>query len=472
MRYWIAFIACTVAATVPLLMTDTLPMADLPEHMAQVAIWKHYGDPCHRFCDTFELNFATPYLLGYGITRALAAFMRVSHAMAITVWLSIVLLPLSLRALLARGRGDVWLSLLGFPLAYGFAFYWGFLNYAVTIPVGIFYVALLFDRGRDVPRGLVALLALLGHGLVFIFCTAATLVFCATRRTLRPLLGLVPGLVLLTILAVRLRAQYGWMWEESYARLIDFPSLLLANAWEPWAALVVAAMAIAVAITRPRVTRDAARWALAVLALAAYFALPMIGFANSLIYQRFAVFAAAAVLFLFDEPRRGVAVSRGMVVAIVVIWMTVLAVRFRAFDAEKEPFDRLIAALPANRGVLMFIDDSTSAHVPGPVYLHYSALYQVRRGGVTAWSFANWTPQIVRYRPGKEMGVGVGPRPYMGIDWPNVLRYEYVLMRGSGARRYLLPSGELKLHARAGEWWLFETPRARTPQRACAPLNE
>src|SRR5688500_15515438 len=91
--YWTAFVACAIAATVPLLMTGTLPMADLPEHMAQIAIWKHFRDDCHRFADTFRISLATPYLLGSVVTAALALLMTVSSAVKVTVWLSIVLLP-------------------------------------------------------------------------------------------------------------------------------------------------------------------------------------------------------------------------------------------------------------------------------------------------------------------------------------------------------------------------------------------
>src|SRR5687768_13868595 len=106
--YWIAFAICAVAATIPLLVTELLPMSDLPEHAAQVAIWKHLHDPCHRFGEIYEIHFATPYLLAYVLTRVFALIVTVSAAIKVTVWLSIVLLPLSMRELFRRGGGDPW----------------------------------------------------------------------------------------------------------------------------------------------------------------------------------------------------------------------------------------------------------------------------------------------------------------------------------------------------------------------------
>ena len=168
--YWLAFALCASAATVPLLLTPVLPMADLPQHMAQVAIWKHLGDPCPGYSALFELNLARPYLLGYGLARLLATVLTVSAAFKVTVWIAILLLPLSLRALLARGAGDPWLSLLGFPLAYGYSFYWGFLNFTLAIPLALFYLALLFDkRPRDLGSILLGALLFAAHALMFVY---------------------------------------------------------------------------------------------------------------------------------------------------------------------------------------------------------------------------------------------------------------------------------------------------------------
>jgi hypothetical protein len=478
-RYWLPFSACAIAATAPLFMTGVLPMADLPEHMAQIAIWKHLGDACHQFRDTFRVSLATPYLLGTVVTAALSTLMSVSAAIKVTVWLSVMLLPLSTRALLLRGGGDPWLALLGFPLAYGYAFYWGFLNFSLAIPIGVFYLALLLDgRRRDVSLTLLALLMLSAHGLVFVFCAIVTVVVAGLRRHTRLLLPLVPALMLIAIFAIRLRsgerlARGGVTWMLSPLRVADFPSLLFGNAFEPLGLLLVAGMAVAIAVSRPGVTRDLARWSIVGVAGLLYLVAPQGAFGSAFLYPRFAVIAAVGALLLF-EPRRRSMLSRTLLVLIVFAWMAVLSNRFRLFDAEVQEFERLVAGMPPNRRVAQFNVDPFSDHVPGPVFWHFGALYQVRKGGVAAWSFARHYPQVVRFREGAEPLIRSESTPVDGIDWPGVLQYDYLLVRGSDARRHAFRNAPLPiaLRARSGSWWLYETPRARAAQRDCPPLNE
>ncbi len=482
--YWIAFAVCAIAATVPLLMTGMLPMADLPEHMAQIAIWKHFGDDCHRFPEIFRISLATPYLLGSAVTAALAAVMSVSSAVKLTVWLSIMLLPLSMRTLLRAGTGDPWLSLLGFPLAYGYAFYWGFLNFSLAIPIGVFYLALLLDeRPRGIVRTVLALLMVSAHALMFVFCAMVTLVVAALRRAPLLLLPLVPAATLLLLFVARLRsgeqlARQGINWMAGVQRIADFPSLLFANAFEPAGIALVAAMAMAIAVTRPRVTRELARWSIVAVAGVLYLVAPQGAFGSAYLYPRFALLTAIGALLLFEvspgSSRRATRIARALVITIVLGWMAVLVNRFRHFDGEVQEFEQLVADMPANRRVAQFNVLPFSDHVPGPVFWHFGALYQVRKGGLAAWSFARHYPQVIRLREGAEPLVASDTTPLDGIDWPGVLQYDYLLVRGADARRRLFRNAPVPivLRARSGSWWLYETPRARLPQRECAPLNE
>ena len=479
--FWLAFAVCAVAATIPLAVTGTLPAADLPEHMAQVALWKHLADPCHRFAATFELNFGTAYLLGYLVMRAFATVVTVTMAAKLTVWLSIVLLPLSMRALLRRAGADPWLSLLGFLFAYGYVFYWGFLNFALSIPVALWFFAQLYDDRPRVGRaGALALLLLATHALTFVFCAAATLAVAALRRAPRLLVPLAAPAVLFAAFILRLRSaeravheELG-MWKNAWQRLVDVPSLLFANAWEPFGVLLFLGIALAVFVTWPRLTRDPARWVPFALAMLVYLFAPLRAFGSTFLFTRFVSLAAVGALFLIGAPRRAVVVSRVIVLIVVVGWMTVLTGRFHRFGLEVRDYDRLVATIPANRRVVPFNVEPFSEHVPGPVYWHFGALYQVRRGGLVAWSFANYYPQVVRYRKGMEPVLRTHSTPLTGIDWPGVLQYDYILVRSRDPRLWLFREAPvpIALERRVGEWWLFATPRARGPQRDCPPLGE
>lgn len=479
--YWLAFAACAAAATIPLLLTAVLPMADLPQHMAQVAIWKHFDDPCYRFGETYELNFATPYLLGYLVTRAFATVFTVTVAVKITVWLAVIATPLAIRMLLLRGGGDaLWLSLLGFPLAYGYAFWWGFLNFWVVIPLGLFYIALLYGERVNAFVGmLLALLLMTGHALVFAFCAGVAVAVGVVRRAPVLILSTIPGALLFVLFFLRLRstesAAHGEIeWKLSAERLTEFSSRLVANAWEPAGLALVAAVAIAIVLARPSVTRDRARWIFAAVAAVTYFMVPFGAFGTAYIYSRFAVMLAVAILFLMDGPRRRPGFTRAIIVTAVVVWMSVLAFRFQRFGAEVRDFERAAESIPSNRRIAQFNVVPFSDDVPGPVFWHFGALYQVRKGGVSAWSFAANYPQIVRYRPGAEPPVRTRSTPVDGIDWSGVLQYDYLLVRGPDPRRWLFRHAPvaIPLHARSGQWWVFATPRAGRPQNSCPPLVE
>ena len=473
--YWIAFVVCAAAATIPLLVTPILPSSDLPEHMAQVAIWKHFDDPCFRFADIFEVRWATPYLLGYLVCRALAVVLSVSVAMKVTVWLSIVLLPLSMRELLKRG-GDPWLSLLGFLLAYGYAFYWGFLNFAITIPIGIFFIALLYDaRPRMLALTLLGILMMASHALVFVFAAAVTVPVALLRRSWRLLLPLVPASLLMVLFVVRLRetrqaSQGGITWKLGLHRFFDLPSMLVANAYEVLGLVVVAVVILAIAAGKPRIAEVPARWVLLAVAGTVFFLAPQGAFGTAYLAPRFAIFVAVGAMMVLD-----VRASRALVVAIVLAWAALLTWRFQAFGVEAREFEGLLARIPPNRRIALFNVMPFSEHVPGPVYWHFGALYQVRRGGVAAFSFASHDyPQLLGYRPGAELIVNSRSTPVDGIDWPGVLQYDYVLFRGADSRRWLFRDAPVPfvLSARSGSWWLFESPRARAARQACAPLDE
>ena len=93
---------------------------------------------------------------------------------------------------------------------------------------------------------------------------------------------------------------------------------------------------------------------------------------------------------------------------------------------------------------------------------------------LSPWSFANFYPQIVRYRKGTEPLLTSHSTPLTGIDWPGMMQYDYLLVRGPDPRRWLFRNApvEIPTERHVGEWWLFAMPRARGPQRDCPPLNE
>src|SRR6478735_43084 len=100
---------------------------DLPGHAQMFEMLVHYGDPRTSYRFYYYIDFFTPYALAYLVAWPLA---KVGGALfAVKGLLSIVALttPLALARWLRAVGGEVWMSLFGFVLAFGFPYLWGFL---------------------------------------------------------------------------------------------------------------------------------------------------------------------------------------------------------------------------------------------------------------------------------------------------------------------------------------------------------
>ncbi len=154
-----------------------LPLVDLPQHALQLANWLRLDahDPA---VSDLELNFRTPYLLGYPVARALAGFLPILTALKLTFWASIALQALTLRKLCERLGHDPWLGLLGFPLGLGYSFCFGFVAFCAALP--LVYLGFLHavthraapSVGRGLALGLTLALLLVAHGVALGFLLA------------------------------------------------------------------------------------------------------------------------------------------------------------------------------------------------------------------------------------------------------------------------------------------------------------
>ncbi|MEN9578577.1 MAG: hypothetical protein RJA70_1586, partial [Pseudomonadota bacterium] len=84
-RYWRllwAFAALILATTV---VTPYLPMVDLPQHAAQVSMLRNFS----HYATEYEINWFTPYVLGYGISYGLSFVFGVTCAIRVVVGLAL-----------------------------------------------------------------------------------------------------------------------------------------------------------------------------------------------------------------------------------------------------------------------------------------------------------------------------------------------------------------------------------------------
>lgn len=483
--FWICFALCAVAAMVPLWTVSYLPMVDLPQHAAQVAIWQAYHDPGLGYEKLYEFNWFTPYLLGYSLTRLIALAFGVSLAIKVVISLAVLGLPLSCLYLLRSSSGEEWWALLTFPLAYGFCFYWGFLNYLIAIPLGVMLLGAAYRYrqaqtwGRGLALALWAVLLFFAHVLVLGLCGLAALILLAdpepgsplrwreTVRRILPLLAAAPLMALWVLRALGSESQVhlGTTWGPLWRRLVEGPGLLLGSPNDALAALVLLAGLAALLICGVRWGgwRRAAPPAAA--ALVCYLAFPVFGFGVAMLYQRFAVFVAASILLALTLPqaisRRRAAIT--LIVALSVGWLGLVTARHLAFDRLARQIDPLIETMQPGKSLRMLVFDLRCPGIPQafPVFMHHPVWYQVRKGGFVSFSFAQHYPELLRYRKNPSAAVPLGqetsPERFVWARDRHLYDYFIVRSRGEGWKRLFRGAGkELRMAGHQGEWWLLE----------------
>ena len=218
--YWIAWAICAIAALVPIWSVKYLPMVDVPQHAVQVSIIKNLADPAYGFANEFELHWFTPYAMVYLLGRIFAQFFSIATSISLVVSLVVLGLPLAMHHLLKTVRGEVWWSLLGFPLAFGYSFYWGFVNMLVAVPLVVWALAvgIRFAEKRTWPRAaaLVAITVALFFSHVYGMALAVGLVALEILLKSRSFRSAVIGLLPLSVCAAM-----SLLWIADFRHVLD-----------------------------------------------------------------------------------------------------------------------------------------------------------------------------------------------------------------------------------------------------------
>lgn len=120
----------------PLLMTPFLPGLDLPFHLSMADMLSKRGDPASPYAPWYEARLGVaPYAAHYGALLLLGHVTSLVRAHLIIVMAYVAALPLAMAATLsAMGRSRL-PALLGFLLAYNLTLHYGFVSFALSLPV-------------------------------------------------------------------------------------------------------------------------------------------------------------------------------------------------------------------------------------------------------------------------------------------------------------------------------------------------
>lgn len=476
--YVAAFGVCSAATLFLLWSVKYLPMTDLPQHAAQIAIWRDFHEPRFGYDRIFELHYFTPYLLGYSAARAFATFLSIRVALKVVITLAVIATPLALDRVLRVVGTDPRFSLIGFPVALGYPFMWGFFNYVVAIPVGIFFLAygLQYARGPTRARSVVlatfALVLFWAHGMVFLVCVGAVslAVLAAAGGVRAAVVRLLPiaaaGLVVVAWwMLVRERAssavptllQYGWQ------RLLLIAPFSVGYGRDSFASAIGWTIFVLLGLAGMRPARKA--WRLLPLAwcLLLFMFLPRNAFGVAILYPRVAVFILPFVLVAFEQrkPILRPALFNVILPALIVGWLGFQFVRFHAFDDDARGYDALLEKMePGLRLRGLIFDNGTDVFGDGAPLLHHPVWYQAEKGGQVAFSFAQSSISLVSYRPASRPDVDAE------LDWrpdlfdPNreTRQYDYFVVHAPEPIGHALFAGRpegVAFGGRSGDWWVY-----------------
>jgi hypothetical protein len=493
----------SVIATLPVWIPPYPPMADLPQHAAQVGLWRSLGDPAFHFASLFQLNWFTPYLVGYLLMYVLAPLLGTVLACKAVVALALAAVPLATSLLLKEMEADIEWAPLTVLALYGFSYHWGLFNFIVATPIGLVFLWLVMRHLRA-PRWTTAFeLALMAIALFFCHALICAF-FCVVVGffALFALRGIGRAVARLAPLAVVVPVAFFWsrtaannplakepiLWdlnwfttpEPYYLRLGTIvpdslgwgrltgliPRMLGVPSTLPFIALGVLVLALPL-LAGARPARRAAAFVPLAVCLLALFLVPGVLFGNSYTYQRFTVFLLPFYLAVFGHPAgswRGRLVRRA-VPCVALLWTLSLSVQAMAFRAESSDFQPVLAAMEPGQRTLGFAFEwqSASRTAIAPAFLHFTSWYTAERRGVTDPSFAVSYAPMVQYREAARPRAGI-----LGFEW-NPRMFDWWYFNGAGYRYFLARAFEdpgpflrrtapcpLHLAAHSGAWWLYE----------------
>ena len=464
-----------------------LPMLDLPQHAAQIALWRDLLMGTSRWSHLVYINLLTPYLIGYGLALPFAVLFSAETAVRIVLtmaFLGFVAGCIGLRREIGSDKRLDWLFLPGF---FGFDWKLGFLTFLAAAPVlfGLLILALRYARAPTVAKGcglVVAGIALLfSHGLVFLFgmlIVGLLLLGPLKERWESRLARLAPVIVLTAILVLfaivtsdrGTAAHYDhWrmgvpIWLRPVAALI----FISGSTWnlDPLLAGLAAVAMLTPFFIGPRANRGAPRILMFALVFV-FFALPSEAFQTGFLFHRFALFILPFFAFQFRTPEFAAphnganAPARFTMIAACLATLAIQGSRIWVFGQESRSFNRIEqAARPGKRALGIVFDGNSPGASNKVVYDHFPLWYQADHHGFVDFNFAAFHPQIVRFRPNEIPTVGQQfVARFKAFDWQkdHAWIYRYFFIRGSASRVDWLKARspcKLSLVAADAPWFL------------------
>lgn len=507
--FWV-LLGASLLGVVPVWISAYPPMADLPQHAAQVALMRGLHNPSFAYGSLFRLNWFTPYLLGYSLIYVLAFVFGILTACKIVISLFVVGFPLAAGLLLGSVAMDEFWAILCIPGVYGFAYQWGFLNFLITLPLGLLFLWFVLRhceawdwRGALVLAGS-ALALFFCHALICaFFCGCAAICLLATARTLEtaakrmlPLAAVLPVALLWmrrtvsdpdTHKAMIWDLSWRYTVEPYYASLTEephnfaagwgratglFPRLLgLSPSWQH--ALLGIALFLLPLCAGMRLHHRLTLWSPFLLCVAVLLFCPHAVFGTDYVYQRFTIFLVPFYLLLLrrsDLPRGRDIVVRCAALALVAVLIGLAARRASVFSRETAGFQDALSHMQPGQRVLSLAFDHEDGVSIAPTFLHFPEWYAAQKQGMVDPSAAMMFPELVVYRKGDAPKAVLWDFEWSPeeFDWDDFSgwQYRYFVVRSPedlSPKLFAQATCVVRQISHQGEWRLYENAAGCAP---------
>lgn len=495
-----------VALLAPIFAARTLPILDLPNHLALVRGWVSFDDASFHIADHYLLRLRpVPYLLFYAVCRGLAAFVDIELAGKLSLALYLLAFVHGALAIAVAARRSSWLALAAFPLAYGPAYSFGFVNYLYGSALLLFALAAALaavDETRTrrqrvwlaATSGLFAIAVLASHVLAWGYLGIALGALCGhalwseratwrrhLARAIAPLVAAIPSLVLFAWSVVIERHERAYFHQGAKTTYYFRPLWDLLNDLPRWilevvpgsldrVVLLLLLLTVVLAWTgsdEPATERMPAMRlrAIAFGWIAGYLLLPESIYQPTrimFISHRLPVLFALVLCLAAPRPRRAWMFAPALLAALLLPLR--LVPLYRDFSHRQEPFFSLIDQIPRGASVLvvprlllgptpgLLTPDDPAASVP--VYWHFTSWPMALHGGQSPHLFDQGIPIRPRNAP------WVPPESkQVRVDLRAIIGYEYFLLY-EPADPVLIPVEKI---ASAGRWTLYKRRAVSAP---------
>jgi hypothetical protein len=508
-----SFVILCCLMVLPIWQVSYLPLADLPDHASQIEVMRHYD----LYKNDYQINWVTPYIIGYGVTLLFSLLFPISVAIQIVLSLSLLAIPLAALWLIRLLRGNRFWVWIIFPAAYSFSFYWGFYSYVVATPIALFTIAYSVKISSKplsydlvIKTSLLSLLLFSAHAMAwFVAMVIAPFVLWLNNpvkdaiKKYFAFVGIAPvvGAWLMKLSggnSVQIEAGrhlefyftkgqeiFNYVWNDFVLRggegnhalrikELFSVSIGMPIAWD-YVALTIF-LILWPKLIGAKFRLNPKYWLPLIAVFTVFMIIPYWLFDTAYVYSRFSFFLLPAVFFLYrlkEKPDDGSApasLELGRIVFYLAGFMIVVGLlwgvnqNFRKLKPSDRDFKAVLAHMEPNKTILSLISYGDSPFAFSPAYSHFGSWYQASKGGVTIANFAHDLSLHsfpVRYRH------QVWPIPSTwdprSFDWEvhQGSRYDYFLIRAQARQDEMFRAAPypIVLLVNEGDWYLYGPKR-------------